>query len=82
MNAAVHAYDGPGGEFEFSARSTDGEIAIVVSDYGTGIRPRPSFNSPTARLGLLVMAALAQRLVIQSRANGGTTIRAEVAKRA
>jgi anti-sigma regulatory factor (Ser/Thr protein kinase) len=78
MNAAIHAYDTSGGEFEFEARASKGEVAILVSDRGEGIRPRPAFESSSARLGLLLMAALSNSLEIRHRDGGGTTVRVAV----
>jgi serine/threonine-protein kinase RsbW len=77
MNAAVHAYEEPGGEFEvWAAPRVDG-MRIDVSDRGTGIRPRPAFDSPSARLGVLLIAALASSVEISSRSGGGTNLRIE-----
>ncbi len=74
MNAAVHAYDAPGGEFEVRAAPDGGGIGITVSDRGTGIRPRPALGSPSARLGLLLIAALSDSVEISSRRGGGTQL--------
>jgi serine/threonine-protein kinase RsbW len=79
MNAAVHAYDEPGGRMHVNARGGPGEkITVTVSDDGHGIRPTPSYGSPTARLGLLLMAALSRRVEIRRRSDGGTSVIAEV----
>jgi len=82
MNAAIHAYPtGPGEEepeFELSAQVHKDRISVTVEDDGTGIRPRPAFQSRSARLGLLLMAALASRLEIRSRSGGGTSLRIEM----
>ena len=77
MNAAVHAYEGPGGEFHVEAERSDAGIDVTVSDNGTGIRPHPAIGSPSpsARLGLLLMAALSERVEISSPPSGGTRIR-------
>lgn len=77
MNAAVHAYDAPGGEFQVEAERCGEGIEITVSDQGTGIKPHPAIGSPapSARLGLLLMAALSERVEITSRPTGGTRIR-------
>lgn len=74
MNAAVHAYDAPGGEFELRAEPDGGAVAITVSDRGGGIRPRPALGSPSARLGLLLIAALSDSVEISSRHGGGTQL--------
>jgi anti-sigma regulatory factor (Ser/Thr protein kinase) len=83
MNAAVHAYPtGPEdeeAEFELRAEVEKDAISVTVVDEGTGIRPRPAFDSNSARLGLLLMAALASRLEIRSRSGGGTSLRIDLA---
>jgi serine/threonine-protein kinase RsbW len=79
MNAAVHAYDEAGGTFEVRAAPHQMGISITVSDRGVGIRPRPAFDSPSARLGVLLIAALASSVEISSRAGGGTRLRIEFA---
>lgn len=75
MNAAVHAYEGLDGKFEVHATPHEDKISITVSDRGTGIRPRPAFDSPSARLGILLITALASSLQISSRRDGGTRLR-------
>jgi serine/threonine-protein kinase RsbW len=79
MNAAVHAYDGTEGTYEVDAVASDDGVVVTVSDRGGGIRPRPAFDSPSARLGLLLIAALASRLEITQRQGGGMQIRIELA---
>lgn len=81
MNAAVHAYDRPGGEFHVSAEPDGDCIEITVSDTGMGIKPHPAIGAPapSARLGLLLMAALSERIEISSRPAGGTRIRVNLA---
>ena len=77
MNAAVHAYQDPGGRFDLWAVPNGLGMRITVSDQGSGIKPRPSFDSPTARLGVLLIAALASSVEISSRSGGGTNLRIE-----
>ena len=81
MNAAVHAYDGPGGEFHVEAESSGDGIDVTVSDNGGGIKPHPAIGSPSpsARLGLLLMAALSESVEISSPPSGGTRIRVTMA---
>jgi anti-sigma regulatory factor (Ser/Thr protein kinase) len=74
MNAAVHAYDVPGKSFNVAARANGKEITVTVSDCGQGIRPRPASQSSSARLGLLLLAALSHRVEISRRPAGGTRI--------
>lgn len=64
-NVVVHAYGGhervaerrPGwGMMEVAATMVGDELAVVVRDWGEGIKPRP--DSPGLGLGLSLMAAL------------------------
>jgi serine/threonine-protein kinase RsbW len=84
MNAAVHAYQGGGergGEqggaeqFVVSAHALAGGLAVNVCDRGTGIRPHPAIGASSARLGLLLIAALSESVEIRSRPGGGTDLR-------
>ncbi len=73
-NAAIHAYDGEEGSFDFRAAPRGNAILITVSDEGDGIRPRPASEGASGRLGLLLMAALASRVEISGRPGGGTRL--------
>lgn len=84
MNAAIHAYERPDadageGDFSVSADVRPDAVTVTVADRGTGICPRPAFGSSRARLGLLLIAALASRFEIRSRPGGGTSVRIEMA---
>jgi serine/threonine-protein kinase RsbW len=74
MNAAVHAYEDLDGEFNVVAAPSEEGLSITVRDRGNGIRPRPAFDSTSARLGLLLIAALASSVEIASRREGGTRV--------
>ena len=52
------------------------ELTITVTDDGEGIRPRPASEGSSGRLGLLLIAALASRMEIARRPEGGTRIEA------
>ena len=80
MNAAVHAYDGPAGQFELQARPNGDAVVITVTDSGSGIQPRPAIGSPSARLGLLLIAALSESVEISSLPGGGTRLQMRVAR--
>jgi serine/threonine-protein kinase RsbW len=74
-NAVLHAYAKQGrGNFEVTASlSEGGELAVVVRDHGSGIAPR--VNSPGLGVGLPVMAAIADSLVIDAPPGAGTLVR-------
>ena len=77
MNAAVHAYDKPDdeGRFDLAVAPSEDGLTITVNDQGAGIRPRPAFTSPSARLGLLLIAALSSSVEIASGRERGTRLR-------
>lgn len=71
-NVVRHAYPDPPGRLELSATVTpQGELTVVVSDDGQGIRPRPSEGG----LGLPLMAAVAHGFEIDSTRARGTRVR-------
>ena len=70
-NAIVHGYDG-GDErevIEVSFSAADGAIRVVVSDHGSGFRPRRA--SPGLGLGLALIAQLADEFELHERPGGG-----------
>jgi anti-sigma regulatory factor (Ser/Thr protein kinase) len=67
-NAVLHAYRPRGGApvtFEVEAFLVEGELRVVVRDFGVGIRPRP--DSPGAGLGLSLIATLSTRVQVRRR---------------
>jgi serine/threonine-protein kinase RsbW len=78
VNAVVHAYeDDEDGVMEVLASSGDGTLELVVRDFGHGFRPRPhrSDQEPSLRLGLPLIAALADSFELHGNPGGGTEIR-------
>jgi serine/threonine-protein kinase RsbW len=70
-NAVVHAYDAIPGDLSVTTEVREGELSIVITDFGPGIAPgRPSVG---AGLGLALMASVASRFRVRSRP-GGTEI--------
>lgn len=61
-NAVIHG--APKGDIRLEAHRLEGELLVLVSDQGQGIRPRP--DSPGLGLGLPIIAALADRLELRS----------------
>jgi serine/threonine-protein kinase RsbW len=58
-NVVVHAYEsGEEGPMEVLASMDEGELIVLVRDWGQGIRPRS--DSPGLGLGLSLIAALAE----------------------
>src|SRR3712207_4775940 len=75
-NVVVHAYEDDDGTLEVEMRTGDDGLTIVVRDYGSGIQPRPSRNSPPALgLGLPLIAALSDAFELRGSAGSGTEVR-------
>jgi len=73
-NVVQHAYrdDDGTGDVDLIAAIGDGAVTVTVVDSGLGFAPR--VDSPGLGLGLPVMAALATRLEISTRDEGGTVV--------
>jgi serine/threonine-protein kinase RsbW/stage II sporulation protein AB (anti-sigma F factor) len=65
-NVVVHA---GAGSIELRIEATDGELLVVVSDDGAGMRPRR--DSPGLGLGLPIIATVTDRM--ETRTEGGRT---------
>ncbi len=79
MNAVVHAYpDGEEGRIDVIAVVTDGAVELRVRDWGVGFRPRPAEAEGSLRLGLPLIATVAESFEIASPADGGTAFVARV----
>jgi serine/threonine-protein kinase RsbW len=74
MNVVVHAYEDASGPLKVEAFPEDGELTVVVRDFGGGIRPRPEVERPSLRIGLTLIAALSSSFEISGGLNRGTRI--------
>ena len=72
-NAVLHAYEQPGGTVELTAAYVSGELWLIVSDQGAGLRVRR--QSRGLGLGLALIAQLVDDFQLLSRATGGTELR-------
>jgi serine/threonine-protein kinase RsbW len=73
-NVVVHAYpDDREGSMEIVASMGDGELTVLVRDWGRGIGPRP--DSPGLGLGLSLIAALAQTVQLGHDSEEHTEVR-------
>ena len=67
-NVVRHAYRDVEGPLEVTIQHTDSVLTIAVADRGPGIRPNPSGEGPG--LGLPLIAALSDALVIEHSVSG------------
>jgi stage II sporulation protein AB (anti-sigma F factor) len=74
-NAVLHAYEEPGGTINVSAAHVSGELWVIVTDHGAGLRVRR--QSRGLGLGLALIAQLVDDFQILSRGSGGTELRME-----
>jgi stage II sporulation protein AB (anti-sigma F factor) len=74
-NAVIHAYVDdahPGDVQVFAERHEGNGLEIQVCDDGRGMKPRS--DSPGLGVGLPLVAKLAQRFRVETRATGGTAV--------
>jgi anti-sigma regulatory factor (Ser/Thr protein kinase) len=79
MNAVVHAYpNGEEGRIDVVVVATDASVELRVRDWGVGFRPRPAEPDGSLRLGLPLIATIADSFEIASPPDGGTSLVARV----
>ena len=79
MNAVVHAYpEGTDGRIDVVATARPGSVELRVRDWGVGFQPRPADADSSLRLGLPLIATIADSFQIASPASGGTELVARV----
>jgi serine/threonine-protein kinase RsbW len=72
-NAVLHAYRGGPGLIYVNAALASGELWILISDDGCGLRPRA--DRAGLGLGLGLISEVSDDFAIVSRATGGTEVR-------
>ncbi len=78
VNAVVHAYEeDEEGPMEVLAGRSDGSFELVIRDFGHGFRPRPHHanGESSLRLGLPLIATLADSFELHGSPGGGTEVR-------
>ena len=72
-NSVLHAYRGEPGSIYVNAAVVSGELWILISDDGCGLKPRA--DRPGLGLGLGLISQLSDDCAIVSRPSGGTEVR-------
>ncbi|MGH2896474.1 MAG: ATP-binding protein [Solirubrobacteraceae bacterium] len=72
-NSVLHAYRGGAGVIYVNASVASGELWILISDDGCGLKPRA--DRPGLGLGLGLISEVSDDFAIVSRATGGTEVR-------
>jgi anti-sigma regulatory factor (Ser/Thr protein kinase) len=72
-NSVLHAYRGEPGSIYVNAAVAAGELWILISDDGCGLKPLA--NRPGLGLGLGLISEVSDDFAIISRATGGTEVR-------
>jgi anti-sigma regulatory factor (Ser/Thr protein kinase) len=73
-NVVRHAYPSETGSFELEAHPVEGELAVVVRDFGQGMQARIPEES-SMRLGLGLISMLSSHHEIRAHKRGGTEVR-------
>jgi len=72
-NSVLHAYRGSPGLIYVNAAVASGELWILISDDGCGLKPRA--DRPGLGLGLGLISQVSDDFAVVSRATGGTEVR-------
>jgi serine/threonine-protein kinase RsbW len=77
-NVVRHAYPGVPGIFEVEAVPRANALAIVVRDFGIGMRACVGADESSMRLGLGLISMLSSQFEIVGSSGGGTEIRMQL----
>jgi serine/threonine-protein kinase RsbW len=77
-NVVRHAYSEAEGIFEIEAFAEEGRLAVVVRDFGTGMRARVQTDESSLRLGLGLISMLTIGFDVRGGADGGTEVRMQL----
>jgi serine/threonine-protein kinase RsbW len=77
-NVVRHAYPDVSGIFEVEAVPRENVLAIVVRDFGTGMRAQASADDSSMRLGLGLISMLSSHFEIAGGRGYGTEIRMQL----
>ncbi|MGZ4167414.1 MAG: ATP-binding protein [Solirubrobacteraceae bacterium] len=74
-NSVLHAYGGSPGLIYVNAAVASGELWILISDDGCGLKPRADKPGLGLGLGLGLISEVSDDFALVSRATGGTEVR-------
>jgi serine/threonine-protein kinase RsbW len=77
-NVVRHAYSEPQGTFEVEAFAEEGQLAVVVRDFGAGMRARVAADESSLQLGLGLISMLTNGFDVRGGADGGTEVRMQL----
>jgi anti-sigma regulatory factor (Ser/Thr protein kinase) len=78
-NAIKYAYgNSSGGVLKVAANAEDGELCLVVRDFGSGIGPRTGASFQGLHAGLSIIGALSNSFQLSNRRGGGTKLEARL----
>lgn len=75
-NIVRHAYEDREGDgpLEVELSAEEGEVSLVVRDFGAGICPQPDSDTPSLRMGLPVIGVLSKSFLLSSVRGKGTEL--------
>lgn len=77
-NVVRHAYSEAEGTFEVEAYAEEGRLAVVVRDFGAGMRAQIGVDESSLRLGLGLISMLTSGFDVRGGADGGTEVRMQI----
>lgn len=80
-NVVRHAYPSEPGIFEVEARPVGDQLALVIRDFGQGMRARIPEPEGSLRMGLGLISMLSSHYEIVGHEKGGTEVRVHLSLR-
>jgi anti-sigma regulatory factor (Ser/Thr protein kinase) len=78
-NSIKHAYgDSTEGYIEVNVHVEDGELCLVVRDFGSGVGPRTAVSSRSLHAGLTIIGALSESFRLSNRRGAGAVLEARL----
>jgi serine/threonine-protein kinase RsbW len=78
-NSIKHAYgDSTDGCVEVNANVEDGDLCLLIRDFGSGVGPRTATATPSLHAGLSIIGALSNSFRLSSHRDAGTEFEARL----